>query len=147
MAGTNPKVMAWVERALAKNPDMPGDELYDGAKGVDKSIGKLTRRQFHAKYPLQVKRKANAGKPKTKAKTKRRASTRKKSTAPRARRSASRTSTAPRAAAASGGVARDAIRGSLLSFALELASADDGDLMKVMSGVDQYVDQIMGHMG
>lgn len=140
MADTDPKVMAYVEKTLAKNPDASGEEMYEGAKKLNQAIAKLSRRQFHARYPLQVKRNAansSGGTRRRKKKTTRRsAPTYNAGSATRRSRSTTR---AP--------AARDAIRGSLLSFALQLASADDKDVMQVMTGVDGYVDQIMGHMG
>jgi hypothetical protein len=56
VAKTNEKVLAAVEAALKKNPDASNAELFVLAKGVSRSIGKLSKRQFHAQYPLQVKR-------------------------------------------------------------------------------------------
>ena len=60
MAKTDDKVMAVVEKELEKDPDASVQDLYDKAKSVKSAIGKLTLRQFNARYPLQVKRKKSA---------------------------------------------------------------------------------------
>lgn len=140
MADTDPKVMAYVEKTLAKNPDASGEELFEGAKKLNRAIGKMSRRQFHARYPLQVKRKAAGGT--RRSSRKRQGATRRRAGARPAPRPVTRRARATAPAPAT----RDAIRGSLLSFALQLASADDKDVMQVMTGVDEYVDQIMDHI-
>lgn len=137
MADTDPKVMAYVEKALAKDPDASGEALFEGAKKINRGISRMSRRQFHARYPLQVKRRAAGGRRKPSGK--RKASARRKPSTTTAGRKA-------RVSSIAGNGARDAIRGSLLSFALQLASADDKDVMNVMTGVDEYVDQIVGHL-
>lgn len=63
MAETDEKVMALVEREIKKNPDIETSKLYEKAKAANEEIGKLTLRQFHARYPLQVKRKMAPKKP------------------------------------------------------------------------------------
>ena len=45
-----------VERALADAPDTTTSELFEKAKTLDPSMKELSVRQFHARYPLQVKR-------------------------------------------------------------------------------------------
>ena len=139
MADTDPKVMAYVEKALAKNPDASGEELFEGAKKLNRSIGRMSRRQFHARYPLQVKRK-NAGGGR-RAPRRRKAAAGRRTAVANGSHAVKKARSAPKAPAA-----RDAIRGSLLSFALQLASADDKDVMQVMTGVDEYVDQIIEHL-
>lgn len=74
MADSNPKVMAMVERALKKNPDLSSTELHERAKKIDRSMGDLTGRQFHARYALAVRKKfAGGGKRRRKKKAKKRA--------------------------------------------------------------------------
>src|SRR5262245_12491122 len=53
--------MRMVEQELGKNPDASVDELFDKAKKVNAGVARMTRRQFHARYPLQVKRRKGAG--------------------------------------------------------------------------------------
>ncbi|MEX0893675.1 MAG: hypothetical protein WEB88_16030 [Gemmatimonadota bacterium] len=62
MADTNERVMAMVKEELARNPDASVSDLQDKATKLDASIGQLTTRQFHARYPLQVKRAKAAAK-------------------------------------------------------------------------------------
>ena len=61
MATVDDKVMSAVEAALKKDPDVSVDELFAMAKGISPSVGKLSKRQFHAQYPLQVKRRMKPG--------------------------------------------------------------------------------------
>jgi hypothetical protein len=56
MARTSDRVMDMVRREVAKNPDVKSGVLYEQAKKVDRSMSSLSLRQFHARYPLQVKR-------------------------------------------------------------------------------------------
>jgi hypothetical protein len=58
MAETNARIMDMVRREIDKNPSIPSEQLYEMAKKSDSSIGGLSVRQFHARYPLQVKRAA-----------------------------------------------------------------------------------------
>ncbi|HKJ01215.1 MAG TPA: hypothetical protein VJ997_02135, partial [Longimicrobiales bacterium] len=91
-------------------------------------VGALSKRQFHARYPLQVKRKL--------APAKKRTSRRRKAAPPRARAKADR---AP---------AREAVRASFLKFAQDLAAADARkDVVKVVAGVDRYVDEVLKATG
>lgn len=56
MAQTDEKAYAAVEEALKRNPDATLDEVWDAAKAASPSVGKIGRREFNARYPLQVKR-------------------------------------------------------------------------------------------
>lgn len=56
MAETSERVMDMVRREVEKNPDVSSQELFEKAKKIDDGVGKLSVRQFHARYPLQVKR-------------------------------------------------------------------------------------------
>ena len=99
------RVMEFVERELKKNPEIGSSDLFKRAKKVSRTVSGMTIRQFHAKYPLQVKRRlapkksrklrAKPGKP--------------RKPAPR------RTMKAPTAN-------REAIRAILLNFAKDLRS-------------------------
>lgn len=134
MADIDEKVMDYVEEALEKSPDADLDELMEGAKKVSPSVDKLTRRQFNARYPLQVKRRrAQAmeapvgGKKKTtKKKKKVAAAGRKKS----------------EGAAPPAGARKEAVREVFLQFAQELSGAQERkDLVKVLANVDRWVDK------
>lgn len=132
---TSEKVMSMVEKELAENPDASVDELYDKAKKVDKSVAELTKRQFHARYPLQIKRRKSRSKPARRKKKK--TSTRSKGG--RTKRGAEK-APAPRASAGGSSDAREAVREVFLSFASALAAAEARkDVVKVLAGVDRYV--------
>lgn len=132
MAETDPKVMSLVETALVNNPAVSVQELYDMAKRTKRSIRQMSLRQFHARYPLQIKRKKGN-------------SARKRSR--KAVRSAGPTSpgtAAPmREVRFAGSVDRDAVRTTLLGFASDLAAADSrSEAVKIVASVDKYVAQI-----
>lgn len=133
MAEANPKVMTMIEAELKKNPDITNPELFDKAKGIDKNVGKLSPRQFNARYPLQVKRtmapkKARRGRPAASA---------------RARGGASTSSRAP-----ADGKRREKVRAVLADLARDVASAQDkGKLVDVVMGLDRYVDRVVKASG
>lgn len=129
MAEVDEKVMAFVKETLEKTPRMHLDELFEGAKKVSSAVAELSKRQFNARYPLQVKRRlAQASRPKSTG--------RKRSGAPAVR---TRRSAAERA-----GASRDAVRQVLLRFATDLAGAEETkDLVRVLAGVDGYVDEVL----
>ncbi|MDE0258591.1 MAG: hypothetical protein OXR82_09440, partial [Gammaproteobacteria bacterium] len=54
-SGDDAAVMEYVERTLEANPGIANADLFAGAREIDPSVGQLTGRQFHARYPLQVK--------------------------------------------------------------------------------------------
>jgi hypothetical protein len=118
------KVMALVEQELAKNADATVDDLFEKARAVDKSVGKLTKRQFHARYPLQVKRREGG-----KSKSRRRLTVRKKARAAK-----------PSEMSAN----REAVRTTLMAFASDMASAEQRkDLVQFLAGIDKYVDAVL----
>lgn len=119
------KVMDLVERELKKDPKASTTELYEKARRVSRTVSRLSIRQFHAKYPLQVKRRHSGKKPK-------RPSPKKKSPKP-----ATRAKGVPE-------VDRAAIRDALLSFARELTAAEGkAQLIDVLSGVDKHVEKVL----
>jgi len=63
MSEVDQKVLSAVEAALKENPDATVDELFAIALRVNESVAGLSKRQFHARYPLQVKRKLSPPKP------------------------------------------------------------------------------------
>ncbi len=149
MADNKEKILGMVEAALKKNPGATTEELQNQVKKKYPSVGPLTKRQFNARYVLQIKRRkpgAGAGR-KTAAKaapkkprTRRATAARKKPGRPRrARRQA-----APAAAPATGpSVDRDEVRAQFLRFASDIAAAEARkDLVKVLANVDKYVDGV-----
>ncbi len=58
MVATDAELMSWVEEQLQRNPEVTVDELFEGAKELNPDVAELNKRQFHARYPLQVKRRA-----------------------------------------------------------------------------------------
>lgn len=150
MAEVNEKVMALVEAELKKNPDTSSGDLFEKAKAEVPDIGSLTLRQFHARYPLQIKRRASAasGSGKKKASKPR---TPKKKAAGRgqaaAKAAAPATPRSSRRASAPTG-SREAVRAVLMRFATELASADEkAEVVKVLAGADRYVDDFIAAAG
>jgi len=138
MAAKKPheRVMEFVERELTKNPDLASKELFEKAKKISRSISGLSIRQFHAKYPLVVKRRLAA---KTKS---RRGS---KGSSKRSRSSATkRTRRAPATRARkSAQPDRDVIRGVMLGFAKDLSAAgSQTETLDVISNLEKYIDKI-----
>ena len=120
MTDIDPKVMAFVEAELANNPGAGSLELFGKAKQSFPSVVSLSIRQFHARYPLQVKRRASAG----------RARKRRKKKAP-----PTRTADQDR---------RVAVRAILMRFATDLVSAEaKADIVKVLADSDRYVDEFI----
>lgn len=138
-AKTDDKVMSVVEKELEKNPDASVDELYEKAKKASPSVSKLTKRQFNARYPLQVKRRksrkgstSSRKKAKKKAKTDRRS---RKTTPKRTRRAGTAGAT---------GTGREAVRETFMRFASDMASAEERkDLVRFLAGIDGYVDEVL----
>lgn len=155
-AKTDEKVMAMVEKELQKNPDVSVDELQTKGASINKDVASLTARQFHARYPLQVKRRkamaADAAAPKkAKKSTKRKKAPKKAKKTAKAKRRARREDRSAEQAAsptAGGTMDRDAVRSAFLGFASELTAAEARkDLVKVLAGVDKYVDQVQKAAG
>lgn len=168
MADTDARIMDMVQKELAKDRSAATSDLYEKARKIDPAIGDLTARQFHAKYPLQVKRamkgggrrstkKAAAGKraagkrtgakrgrpPKKAAKTASAASPAPATTGKRGRRGRR----AAGAMSAGNGASGD-VRGLLLQFAREVAQADDkAQMVDVLADIDRWVDRMVAAAG
>lgn len=128
MVQVDEKVFAAVEATLKKKPGASVDELMEIAKGVSPAIGKLSKRQFHARYPLQVKRRMSPSKPGRR---------RNRKAAGRKRNARAKTN---------GG--RDAVRAVFLHFASDLAAAEARkDVVRVVANVDKYVDDALKAAG
>lgn len=131
-AKTSDKVMQLVEKELNKKPDATVDDLYEKAKKASRSISQLSKRQFNARYPLQVKRRKSRKAGKKKSSRKSATSRRKKASRPSTRR----------AAGSDGG--REAVRKTFMKFASDMASADDRkELVRFLAGIDSYVDEVL----
>jgi hypothetical protein len=123
------KVMKFVEDTLEKSPGIQLEELFQRTKEFSSSMGKLTKRQFNARYPLQVKRRRALA-----AKRKGGVGPKKAGPGRRSSRKVSVPSAAP----------RDLVRAVLLQFATDIAAAEERkDLVKVLAGVDHYVDEVL----
>ncbi len=134
-------VLAYVTRVLKRNPEVKNAELFKGACEIDASVADLSARQFHAKYPLQVKRRlATAAAPAPAAPAPAPAPA-----APAVAEPAPPTATAPAAEVPSMGDGdAAAVRGLLFSLARELANAGtQAETIEVMVRLDGYVDDIM----
>ncbi len=147
------KVMQFIEKELKINPKATAKELQQKAKAVSEAVGKLSVRQFHAKYPLQIRRKLAPRKPRRAApkakaapKKPRRAAPKKpRRAAPKARAAPKKPrSAAPKATAARGQVNREAIRDTLMTFAKDLSDAEGkSETIAVLRKLDTYIDAII----
>lgn len=126
MATTNPEVMALVEEELRKDPDLTTRELFEKAKEIDPKVSELSSRQFHGRYPLQVKRRMAPRRPRK----------------PRRRATRKQTRRAPAREASVND--HGAIRGILIQFAKEIVAAEDkAQIVGVVGDVDRYVERIV----
>lgn len=134
MADVDAKVMKFVEDTLKKSPKIQLEDLFTKAKKVSSSIRRLSKRQFNARYPLQVKR--------------RRAQSTRKSGGGAKKRAPAQASPAPKKPRTqAAGETRDGVRKIFLQFATDIAGAEERkDLVKVLAEVDRYVDQAMRKM-
>ena len=122
MAEANPKVMKMVETEIKKDPDISNPDLFKKAVSIDKTVEKLSPRQFNAMYPLQVKRAMKPSRP------------RKRSN--RAKRKSGKDGS------------RDQVRAVLLALAKDVAGAQSkGDVVDVIAGIDGYVDRVLKAAG
>ena len=132
MPEVDEQVMKFVEKTLTQHPDMQLEELFQRAKEFKSSMSKLSKRQFNARYPLQVKRR--------RALAARRTSGKGKEGAPSPRQRSRKAVPIP-------GAPRDRVRQVLLQFATDIAAAEEKkDLVRVLAGVDDYVNQVMQGM-
>ena len=126
MAERKDEIMSMVRDELKKDPDIENKTLYAKAKKIDPAVDDLSLRQFHARYPLQVKRKM----------AQKRGGGRKRKSSGKARKSGG------------GGVDREAVRGVLLRFARDVSAAEGkAEMIDILSSVDDYVDDVVGAAG
>jgi hypothetical protein len=160
MAEVNTRVMDMVRRELEKNRSVANEDLFTKAKKIDPSLSRLDIRQFHAKYPLQVKRALSGGRRggrpagtgarkrgrppgKTAAAAPAKAARKTGTGRPRGRPRKTAIAAAPPGIAATGS-GRDAVRGLLLQFARQVAGADGkADVVDVLTSLDGWVDRMM----
>jgi hypothetical protein len=122
-------IMEMVRQELSDDPDAENKDLYAKAKKIDPSVDDLSLRQFHARYPLQVKRKMAQS---------------------RRDRKKSRGTKKPTGGGGSGGpdgadaAVRETIRSTLLRFARDVSAADGkAEMIDILSSVDDYVDDVV----
>ena len=135
-------VMEYVERTLDGNPGVTNADLFAGAREIDPSVGQLTGRQFHAKYPLQVKaRLARAAAPEPKTPPEPAVATAEDPTAPDV---SSAAGAGDPEAPPTGAGDPLAVRRLLLDLSKELARAESkAEVIEVMARLDDYVAKIL----
>ena len=151
--------MSWVEGQLKDNPDVSVDELLEGAVKLNAGIAELTKRQFHARYPLQVKRAARrAADAAAGIKPRRRprrapaapapepepvAAAPEPEPAPAPEPEPAAAAPAPAAEAAPVEIDRGAVRTMLFDFAADITAAEGtSEVVKVLAAMDDYIDRI-----
>jgi hypothetical protein len=148
VAKTDERVMELVKSELDKNPDVSSTDLFEKAKKAISSVGALTLRQFHARYPLQIKRRRALADGGSARPSKRTGSAKRKRTKRDTSSTARGGSRARSAEAAPPNAGRDKVRQIFMRFAADLSAADARkDLVKVVAGVDRYVDDAIKAMG
>jgi len=131
VAEVNEKVMEMVQKELEASPDASTTELHEKAKQVDPAMKDLSVRQFHARYPLQVKRKKSLAE----------GGGRRKKT----RRSRSSKTGSSRGKQRSGSSSQSEVHAVLVEFAKEVSAANDRGptaMLDVISNLDGWVARI-----
>lgn len=141
--GVSERIMDMVRRELVEHPGIDNAALFEKAQRLDPpAMDGVDRRQFNARYPLQIKRREMGPRPPRVGgppKARRRARTRDGAAAPTPSAAAAQPISILRT------MAREGVRDVLLRFAQDLANAESrGELVGVVAGVDRYVDQILG---
>ena len=154
---TDAEVMSWVEGQLKDNPDVSVDELLAGAIKLNAGIAELTKRQFHARYPLQVKRAARRAADAAAGIKPRRRRRKPAAPAPEPEPAAAAAAPAPEpepapqpepapepaAAPAPAGIDREAVRKMMFGFAADITAAEDtSGVVRVIAAMDDYIDRI-----
>lgn len=116
------QVMTLVEQAVDEDPDVGSKALQEKIQEEVPAVADLSVQQFHARYPLQVKRR-------------------------RAREREEEEEAAPAKPEPKtpepGDEARARIRDVILGFGREVAAADREELVGVFENLDNYVDEIL----
>ena len=127
MAEVDEKVMSFVERVLDEDPEIELEELFERAKKSNSSVADLSKRQFNARYPLQVKRR------RSQARRAREGAGKKRGT---------KTARPPTRGGDKAAASREAVRQVFLEFATDITGAEERkELVRVLANVDRYVDQ------
>jgi hypothetical protein len=150
MPDTNDRVMAMIEKEIQANPDISNDDLRSKAEKLDDAVARMSARQFNATYPLQVKRRLRPRRRGGRKAAKAAKRGRKAGSAGSGGRKRGRPPKASAGVARGGGrdaSARDRVRTVLVAFASDLASADGAGLVRVIAGVDGYVERVMKATG
>ena len=133
--------MEFVVRALEADPGISNADLFAGAREIDPSVADLTARQFHAKYPLQVKARLAKAAAAEREALPEPAAQPAEETAPEDAPPAEEAAAAEAAPVGTGDPA--AVRRLLLNLAKELANAESqADTIEVMARLDDYVAEI-----
>ena len=133
MAERNEQVIDLVTRELERDPDISVESLFEKARAADPAIGELSLRQFHARYPLPIKRRKSQGKRPRK---------------PRKGRAPARSAAKPKSRGAAKETPRDEVRRIFLEFAGDLARAESrASIVEVLARVDEYVDRALETSG
>jgi len=126
---TDEKVLRAVEELLLQDPSISMDALYEQISTAFPKVGELDRRQFNARYPLQIKRRlaresGATGAPRTRT----------RGGSPRKRQARLRS--------------REQIREIVMGFAVSLAGAEGrSELVQAFTSVDEVVDRIVQAAG
>ena len=129
--GDGAAVMEFVARTLEANPGVTNADLFASAREIDPSLAGLSARQFHAKYPLQVK-----------ARLARAAAEAETPSEPEAPPAEETTAAADAPSAGAGDPV--AVRRLLFDLAKELANAgSQAETIEVMARLDDYVAEIL----
>lgn len=144
MADRNEQVMEMVRRELDENPEIAMDVLFDKATEIDPAVAQMSRRQFHARYPLQIKRARGRGDQQEQPAAAERTSKGR----PRTTTSPSRMARSASRRAGREGSDRDAIRSVFMEFASDFAQAESrSEIVRVMGSIDDYVDRVQKLVG
>ena len=119
-------IMTMVERELKAHPDITSSDLHKKVAKKHAAAGKLTVRQFHARYPLRVKKRWSLERGTAKTAKRRKAAT------PRTRATRKQAST-------------HGVRDLLVQFADELLQMKDPSFTQVLSRVDHYAERLGEH--
>ena len=124
-------IMTMVERELRARPDIASSELHAKVSKKHAGARKLSTRQFHARYPLRVKKRwsleqGGGKRRKASAKSSKSRATRRRMPSVRSRR------------------APEGTRELLVQFADELLDMRDPSFRQVLSRVDHYADLLGG---
>lgn len=124
MAKRNDEVMQMVRKRIKKDPSVSNEVLKEEAEKIDPDIADLSSRQFHARYPLQVKRQLSRQKQDGQG-----SKSQKKNSQSKSQQTE---------------LSREQVREVLLDFARNLSNAGSkAEMIDLLAGLDSYVDRIL----